>query len=221
MNSFIKKLTITCTLIFCNTLLAGQEISQRHVPTLEELLALQTLGEIALSPDGQYLLYQKHTNDFDEDKRLLEFASACSPFVYRGDALPDSFLGDAFVCEPTANLIKRNKISEEGFMLSAQGFYKEREFLASTDERFRPISLASGPDGALYVADLYRGIIEHVIFMMPYLKHQILSRGLDKPIGLGRIYRITHEGKALGKVPRMSEQSSAELVSHLSHPNGW
>ena len=57
--------------------------------------------------------------------------------------------------------------------------------------------------------------------MMPYLKHQILSRGLDTPIGLGRLSRITHEGKAMGKVPRMSAQSSAELVAHLSHANGW
>ena len=75
----------------------------------------------------------------DEEGKLLEFASACGPLIYRGDILPESYNGNAFVCEPTANLIKRNKITEEGFMLSAQGVYKDREFLASIDERFRPI----------------------------------------------------------------------------------
>ena len=73
----------------------------------------------------------------------------------------------------------------------------------------------------MYVCDMYRGIIEHVIFMMPYLRNQILSRGLEKPHDGGRIYRIVHEGKPLGPAPRMSGASSPQLVKWLSHPNGW
>ena len=68
---------------------------------------------------------------------------------------------------------------------------------------------------------MYKGIIEHIVFMMPYLRNQIESRGLEQPPGLGRIYRIRHEGKPLGKVPRMSTHGPAKLVQHLSHPNGW
>ncbi|NJB72151.1 putative membrane-bound dehydrogenase-like protein [Saonia flava] len=156
----------------------------------------------------------------DDEGKLLEFASACGPLVYRGDAMPNTFLGDAFVCEPTANLIKRNKVFENGFMLSAKGAYDKREFLASTDERFRPISLASGPDGALYVVDMYKGIIQHGPYMTPYLREITLNRKLDKPINMGRIWRITSKEKT-PKITPLSSMSSTELVAQLGSPNGW
>ncbi|MCJ7465837.1 MAG: c-type cytochrome [Maribacter sp.] len=156
----------------------------------------------------------------DNAGRLLEFASACGPLVYRGDALPSSYLGDAFVCEPTANLIKQDTILEEGFMLSAKGVYKDKEFLASTDERFRPVSLASGPDGALYVVDMYKGIIQDGAYMTPYLREVTLARKLDKPIHMGRIWRITSkEGKA--DTPHFSTADAKTLVSYLGSKNGW
>ncbi|WP_422079498.1 DUF7133 domain-containing protein [Ulvibacterium sp.] len=157
----------------------------------------------------------------DEKGRLLEFASACGPLIYRGDVLPDTYRGNAFICEPTANLIKRNKITEEGFMLSAQGVYKDREFLASTDERFRPISLASGPDGGLYVVDMYKGIIQHGPYMTPYLREVTLERKLDKPIHMGRIWRITSKKKNREKPIDLSKADSKTLVNLLGHPNGW
>jgi mono/diheme cytochrome c family protein/glucose/arabinose dehydrogenase len=157
----------------------------------------------------------------DEQGRLLEFASACGPLVYRGHALPDQYLGNAFVCEPTANLIKRNKIIEEGFMISANGAYKDREFLASTDERFRPISLSSGPDGALYVVDMYKGIIQHGPYMTSYLREVSLERKLDKPIHMGRIWRISKKGKEDNDLPDLSKTDSGTLIGLLGHPNGW
>lgn len=157
----------------------------------------------------------------DQEGRLLEFASACGPLIYRGNILPKDYKGDAFVCEPTANLIKRNKITEEGFMLSAQGVYKNREFLASTDERFRPISLASGPDGALYVVDMYKGIIQHGPYMTPYLRKVTLERKLDRPIHMGRIWRITSKKKSQEKPIDLSQADSKTLVTLLGHPNGW
>lgn len=157
----------------------------------------------------------------DQEGRLLEFASACGPLIYRGNVLPKDYKGNAFVCEPTANLIKRNKITEEGFMLSAQGVYKNREFLASTDERFRPISLASGPDGALYVVDMYKGIIQHGPYMTPYLRKVTLERKLDKPIHMGRIWRITSKKKSREKPIDLSQADSKTLVDLLGHSNGW
>jgi mono/diheme cytochrome c family protein/glucose/arabinose dehydrogenase len=156
----------------------------------------------------------------DNQGRLLEFASACGPLVYRGDALPNSYLGDAFVCEPTANLIKQDSIFEAGFMLSAAGVYKDKEFLASTDERFRPVSLASGPDGALYVVDMYKGIIQDGAYMTPYLREVTLARKLDKPIHMGRIWRITSkEGQT--KHPDLSKADPKTLVGFLESNNGW
>ncbi len=156
-----------------------------------------------------------------KDGTLRTFTIACGPSIYRGTQFPDKFNGYAVIPEAAGNLVRLDRVFGDGAELETQNAFDQRELLASTDERFRPVWSRTGPDGALYIGDIYRGIIEHVIFMMPYLKNQIQSRGLDKPVGLGRIYRITHEGKALGKVPRMSGQSSAELVAHLSHANGW
>ncbi len=157
----------------------------------------------------------------DEEGRLLEFASACGPLIYRGNSLPDSYLENAFVCEPTGNLIKRNSVHEDGFMLGATGVYENREFLASADERFRPISLASGPDGALYVVDMYKGIIQHGPYMTDYLREVSLKRKLDKPINMGRIWRITSKKDSPVKAQDLSQLKSGELVNLLTHPNGW
>lgn len=157
----------------------------------------------------------------DKEGKLLEFASACGPLIYRGDILPSSYLGNAFVCEPTGNLIKRNSVIEDGFILSAQGVYENREFLASTDERFRPISLASGPDGALYVVDMYKGIIQHGPYMTEYLREETLKRKLDKPIHMGRVWRITSKDNKTKKADDLSKLNTVELVQLLKHQNGW
>ncbi len=157
----------------------------------------------------------------DEQGRLLEFASACGPLIYRGDALPENYAGNAFVCEPTANLIKQNKITEEGFMLSAQAVYKDREFLASTDERFRPVSLAPGPDGALYVVDMYKGIIQHGPYMSDYLREVTLKRELDRPIHMGRIWRIKKKGNQRKKITDLTKADSKTLIGLLGSPDGW
>ncbi|MEM7379726.1 MAG: c-type cytochrome [Bacteroidota bacterium] len=156
----------------------------------------------------------------DIEGKLLEFASACGPLIYRGQALSESFYGDAFVCEPTANLIKRNRIQEDGFLLNAEGAYENTEFLASTDERFRPITLASGPDGALYVVDMYKGIIQHGPYMTPYLREVTLDRKLDRPIHMGRIWRITAKD-ASKQTSDLAGLDISEIVPYLDDPNGW
>jgi mono/diheme cytochrome c family protein/glucose/arabinose dehydrogenase len=153
------------------------------------------------------------------DGTLANFTACCSPLIYRGDNFPPDFSGNAFTCEPTANLIKRNVLMEGSGTLTGYQAYTNAEFLASTDERFRPVGLNNGPDGALYVVDFYRGIIEHRIFVTTYLREQIKSRGLEQPLGLGRIYRIVHGAKPTKEL--LATLSSAQLVEKLSHPNGW
>jgi len=157
----------------------------------------------------------------NEDGKLQEFTAACSPLVFRGAALPAEFYGNTFVCEPSANLIKRNIIKSEGLLLTAQDPHPGKEFLASTDERFRPVHLASGPDGALYVADMYRGLLQHKAYLTPYLREQTLSRNLVQPIHYGRIWRIVPENWKPGKNIKLSDASSAALVTTLSNPDGW
>lgn len=159
------------------------------------------------------------------DGKLNAFTAACAPTVYQGHLFPDEYHGNAFVAEPAAHLVKRNIIVENADgSVNARQAYEGREFLASTDERFRPVDLATGPDGALYVVDLYRGILQHRISLTTYLRKQILERGLDKPVGLGRIYRIVPENPKAPSAPtrpRFASETPAQWVAHLSHPNGW
>ena len=153
--------------------------------------------------------------------KLKEFTAACSPYIYRSDFFPGDAYGNAFVCEPAGNLIKRNVVKSEGGTLVATPYYDQTEFLASTDERFRPVSLLTGPDGALYVIDLYRGIIQHRISLTTYLREQIVKRGLDKPLALGRVWRIAPEGAAVVPAKKLSAMTPAELVAELASGNSW
>ncbi|MEK6477526.1 c-type cytochrome [Catalinimonas sp. 4WD22] len=157
----------------------------------------------------------------DEEGKLLEFTSACSPFYYRGTALPDPFYGNVFVCEPSGNLVKRNVVVERGLQLNAHDPNPGTEFLASTDERFRPVAIASGPDGALYIADMYRGLVQHGKYITPYLKEKTLERKLVLPINRGRIWRVVPEDWEPQKPQQLSKASSQELIAQLSSPNGW
>ena len=107
--------------------------------------------------------------------------------------------GDAFIPEPAGNVLAHIDIEDDGVTVRGAQVrtpdpdWGERAFLASTDERFRPVDCAVGPDGALYVVDLYRGILQHRQFVTTYLRKQVLERGLDRPVGLGRIWRIVAE----------------------------
>src|SRR5258706_753227 len=158
---------------------------------------------------------------FDDKGSLREFTAACAPFFYRGTALPKEYFGNVFVCEPSGNLIKRNIVQEEGLLLTAHDPNPGKEFLASFDERFRPVSLASGPDGALYVADMYRGLVQHGKYVTPYLREQTLQRKLDKPIHCGRIWRIVPANQKATRLKKLSTASSGELIRELSNPDGW
>jgi len=126
------------------------------------------------------------------DGTLARFTAVCAPVVYRGDRLPADLYGDVFVAEPAANLVSRIILSDDGTTLRARKAYEHGEFIASTDERFRPVYLSNAPDGTLYVVDMYRGILEHRLSMTEYLRDQIVARKLEPPTGMGRIYRVVH-----------------------------
>ena len=143
--------------------------------------------------------------------------------VYRGDQFPAEFAGNLFITEPAGNLVKRAVMTEgENGMRTIESAIEGKEFLTSTDERSRMVHAYSAPDGSLYLIDFYRGILQHSAYMTSYLRAQVVERGLDTPIGLGRIWRVRHrEGGAGSGQPRMQTESSLELVAHLSHANGW
>jgi putative membrane-bound dehydrogenase-like protein len=147
------------------------------------------------------------------------FNASCGPTIYRGDLLPESYRGDAFVCEPLTSLVHRRKLEPEGPTFVAKRVEQGQEFLASTHSWFRPVNLATGPDGALYVVDFCRAMVEHPAFV-PKGK----GEGVDFRRGheFGRIWRV-HKKDAVGRRPPADLASATRetLVKQLSHPNGW
>lgn len=160
-------------------------------------------------------------NVLRKDGTLASMTAACGPGIYRAGGLGESFRGDVFICEAAGNLVKRMKLAEKNGRVDGVNAYDGREFLASTDERFRPVHALTGPDGALYIADMYRGVIQHKTYLTAYLKNQIGSRGLERPLEMGRIWRITRAGRPVDAARRLSRASSDELVALLSHADGW
>lgn len=157
----------------------------------------------------------------DDAGRLHVFASSCSPVIYRGDQYGSRYLGDAFVCDPAANLIKRNHVFEEGMTLTSKQAYEGHEFLASTDERFRPVNITPGPDGCLWVLDMYRGVAQYGMFMTDYLRRETLKRNLQQGIHLGRLYRLVNPENPQRASMNLAESSNREWVALLVHSDGW
>jgi mono/diheme cytochrome c family protein/glucose/arabinose dehydrogenase len=156
-----------------------------------------------------------------EDGTLNRFTAVCAPLIYRGDRLPAELHGNAFVAEPAANFVSRIVLSDDGSTIRARKAYDNAEFLASTDERFRPVYITNAPDGTLYVVDMYRGVIQDRASTTMYLRDHILSRKLDAPVGMGRIYRVLHETTKRDTMNPFANATPAQLVEALSHPNGW
>lgn len=157
------------------------------------------------------------------DSTLIEFTSSCGQSVYRGDRLPSSMYGDYFACEPVGRLVRRAKITESDGIIKLYNVYDGDEFITTSDPNFRPVNTYSGPDGCLYLVDMYRGIIQESEWVRPGMRiyDQVKSKGLDKNIRRGRIYRLVHDSTTRGPQPKMLDESSQTLVSYLKHPNGW
>ncbi|MDN5214637.1 c-type cytochrome [Fulvivirgaceae bacterium BMA12] len=154
----------------------------------------------------------------DKDSILIDATSACGPLIYRGGQFGAGFEEDAFVCIPEGNLIKHLKLSRNNLQISATPAKIDTEFLAATDEAFRPVNLNNGPDGNLYVVDMHRGVVQHRAYMTSYLKKHIQQKQLDTIMGMGRILKIKRKNDA---APALVKFENNNLVSLLAHPNGW
>lgn len=145
------------------------------------------------------------------------FTSACSPLIYTGELFPAEFYGNNFVCEPANNIVHREILTDNGSVFSAHRAYEDREFLASTDTWFRPVHLAVGPDGAIYLLDFYREVIESPLSLPDDIQKQL---NLESR-GRGRIWRIAPANFKPSKMPDFSTYSSAQLATELTSPNPW
>ncbi len=140
--------------------------------------------------------------------------------LYRGNAFPADYRQDVFIGIAGNNLVHHRRVTPDGVGFRARRLPDEssEEFLASTDLWFRPVAFANGPDGALYIADLYREILDFSDGIPESIKRfKDLNRGNDR----GRIYRVVPDGFKQPALPKLGRAGTAELVATLQHPNAW
>ena len=158
-------------------------------------------------------LYPISDNLTTADSHAGTFSAACALHVYRSDGLPADCYGDIFTCDPTANLVHRDRLEPTGPTFCSHMVDEGREFLASTDNWFRPVFLATGPDGALYVADMYRGTIEHPDYLPQAIRDRTdFEQGRDR----GRIWRLRD-----ATPPESTSVPPKEFLSALEAPQQW
>src|SRR6478609_3548233 len=188
------------------------------------------LQEGMRTPYGAPILIADMQGGMDQvrmpDGSLSSTTAGAGNDVYRGDRLPKDMIGQYFYGEVVSRVVRRiNMQSKEG-LVQAQNVYQNEksEFIRSTDPLFRPVDFATAPDGTMYIVDMYRGIIQQGTWTNPgsYLRAKVQQYQLDKVVRHGRIWRLTYEGMDRDKTqPKMLSETPAQLVAHLSHPNGW
>ncbi len=146
------------------------------------------------------------------------FTGASGVTLFEGDGLAAEDVGRVFVGDVGGNLVHRKQLVEDRFFPQGVRVDGGREFLASTDHWFRPVQFAQGPDGGLYILDMYREVIEHPWSLPETIKqHLDLTSGRDR----GRIYHVTYRGRGHGNRALPGSVDAEKLVSMLDHPNAW
>lgn len=202
---------------FSPSLGAGNPHQQKVAGYIEGIVSDNSVFPIHPTP-GVNRGYMKGI--LDDSLRLVDFTAACGPVLFNSDAFGKDYYDNVFVAEPAGNLIKRDVLSFYADSTTGKEAYHDKEFLASNDERFRPVNLYVGPDGALYVIDMYHGIIQHKTYLTPYLAGEAMDRGLETPLHCGRIYRVTKEGTTLS-TPVFNGDNNDSLLSYLNSSNQW
>ncbi len=157
---------------------------------------------------------------FNDFHTLNRFTSACSSIIYRDNLLGEEFVGNAFISEPVHNLVHREIVNRNGVTFKSERAPSEQksEFLASSDNWFRPTMIQTGSDGALWIADMYRYVIEHPQWIpADWQKKLDLRAGHD----LGRIYRVYPKKSPPRAIVKIAELDEAGLITSLKSPNGW
>jgi len=155
------------------------------------------------------------------DSVLVNTTAAAGLVVYRGGVFPEGYDQNVFVSIPEVNLIKRNLLTFTGDSTMAKQAWEGKEFLVSTDEGFRPVSLYNGPDGSIFIVDMHRGIIGHHAYLSPYFKKKTEENRLDTLTDYGRILKVKKTDFVAEAIPDFAALSAQELVNLLQHKNGW
>ncbi len=196
-------------------------LQYRHLKQQPKLPIRSLIQDI--SPSGvNSKLFPLSANWTTSNLHAGQYSAACGVHIYQGDAMPAKFLNRMFVCDPTANLVHQDELQIDDATFSAVNPYQPKEFLASTSEWFRAVNLRTGPDGCLYVIDMYRAVIEHPQFMPDELKNRPdLTLGND----LGRLWKLHQTGKKLSRPTSETilpaNASTSQLIQWLQHENIW
>ncbi|MGH7495507.1 MAG: PVC-type heme-binding CxxCH protein [bacterium] len=146
------------------------------------------------------------------------FSGACGITYYGGGAFPAAFNGNIFVADVVLNLVHQDVLYPRGAGFAASRGMQRKDFLASSDRAFRPVNMTVGPDGALYVLDMYRAVIEHPEWIPDDIEKNLdLRAGKDQ----GRIYRITPRAGVPRLKPSFPRNDLASVVAKLGHHNKW
>jgi putative membrane-bound dehydrogenase-like protein len=148
------------------------------------------------------------------------FSSAGGMGYVGSSVWPADLQGSVFVCDVVGNLVHRDVIHPKGpvFVASRAPEEQAREFFASRDVHFRPVGLETGPDGALYLLDMQREVIEHPDYIPPKMREAQDIRAGDNR---GRIYRLTPKGGLPVRPVRLGAATDVECVEMLAHPDQW
>ncbi|BCS34745.1 cytochrome c [Luteitalea sp. TBR-22] len=192
----------------------------RHLAFSETVQEVSTVGaEAAVWPLTRDLTTASFHPSLIATPHAGTFTSASGVHVHRGDALPQGHAGSLFVAESAQNLVQRQVRTDAGATFRSRPAREGVEFLASRDSWFRPVHLSAGPDGALYVVDMYRKDIDHPAYVPEESRRLFdFTAGRER----GRIYRIAATGSApRAMAPVLAGASAAALVARLADPNGW
>src|SRR5688572_19783063 len=150
---------------------------------------------------------------FNDPHGFNHVTSACGVMIYRDDWLGAEYAGNVFVCEPVHNLVHRQIVRPNGVTFKSERAPGEQtsEFFASTDNWSRFTAVRGGPDGALYIVDMYRLVIEHPKWIPDAWQKELgnLRAGETQ----GRIYRVRPKGMTLRQVPRLDRADTTALVA--------
>ncbi len=156
---------------------------------------------------------------YNHPESANQVTSACSPLIHRDPYLGAEYFGNAFTCEPVHNVVHREVISDDGVTFAGHRAADEQtsEFLASSDNWFRPVQVRTAPDGSIYVVDMYRFVIEHPRWISPdRLAHLDVRAGDDR----GRIYRVVRDNQPPRDVPVLARLATPALAGAIDSPNG-
>jgi hypothetical protein len=173
-----------------------------------------------LEPETPLFPVSRTVARFNDLGMANQVTSANSPTPYRDELFGPWYANSLFVSEPVHNLVHRMNLVPEGVTFRGRRGPNEgvREFLASSDNWFRPTMLKTGPDGALWIADMYRYVIEHPEWIPDdWEKRLDLRAGSEQ----GRIYRVYPVDKKPRLIPRLDQLDTAGLVAALDSPSGW